>query len=64
MRPLAERFRRLYPDDATKRRQYGLAERIASSKFNCEMNPKHWQLEFDTNLKAIRQFESEYGDRP
>jgi hypothetical protein len=44
--------------------QVGLAGHIASSKFDSEMNRAHWNLDFKTNLKAIQQFEAEYGARP
>lgn len=48
--------------DAQRRKQYALAERIASASFDYGFSPKQWQLSFNTALREIQQFEKEFEE--
>jgi len=50
--------------DARRRKQYALAERIASAQVRWDKHPDRWQILFNSALREIQQFDKEFGDRP
>lgn len=49
--------------DAQRRKQYALAERIASASFDYGHSPEQWQIQFNRALREIQQFDQEFGVR-
>ena len=48
--------------DAQRRKQYALAERIASASFDYGHSPKQWQIQFNRALREIQQFDQEFEE--
>ena len=48
--------------DAQRRKQYALAERIASAQVNWKHYPDRWQILFNSALREIQQFDQEFEE--
>lgn len=62
MRQRLSRVRFLPDVNAQRRKQYALAERIASASFDWGYSPDRWQLAFNSALKVIQQFDQEFEE--
>ena len=48
--------------DAQRRKQYALAERIASAQVGWDKHPDRWQILFNSALREIQQFDQEFEE--
>ena len=48
--------------DVRRRKQYALAERIASAQVEWDKHPDRWQILFNSALREIQQFDQEFEE--
>ena len=64
LRAMRRSFRILIPPDvgAERRKQYALAERIASASFDYGFSAQQWEIAFNRALREIQQFDKEFEE--